>query len=173
MPRHEQISEALLSSGAVKFGDFTLTSGRKSDFYVDVKKASSNPHILLQIASSFSTKSPQNIDTLAGLELGAIPLLVATSLEMKIPFAMIRKESRKHGTNSRIEGALGNKILVIEDVATTGGSIEDAVSVLRAEGSEVDTALVVVDREEGAKERLNKIDVSLISLVTISEIRGN
>ena len=172
MSKHVQISEALLSTGAVKFGDFTLTSGRKSDFYVDVKKASSQPHILSQLASSFSTEAPQNIDTLAGLELGAIPLLVATSLKMKIPFAMIRKVARKHGTNSRIEGALGNKILVIEDVATTGGSIEDAVSVLREEGSEVDTALVVVDREEGAKERLNQIGVSLISLVTISEIRG-
>ena len=92
---------------------------------------------------------------------------------MKLPFAMIRKESRKHGTNSRIEGSLGNKILVIEDVATTGGSIEDAVSVLRGEGTDVDTALVVVDREEGAKERLSKIGISLISLVTISELRGN
>ena len=173
MPKHDEISNALLSSGAVKFGEFTLTSGRKSDFYVDVKKASSDPLILAQIASSFSTEVPPDIDALAGLELGAIPLLVATSLEMQLPFAMIRKESRKHGTNSRIEGALGNKILVIEDVATTGGSIEDAVSVLRAEGSEVDTALVVVDREEGAKERLNKIGISLISLVTISEIRGS
>ena len=90
---------------------------------------------------------------------------------MKIPFAMIRKEARKHGTNSRIEGALGNKILVIEDVATTGGSIEDAVSVLREEGSEVDTALVVVDREEGAKERLNSLlCVPAIQVICLSLI---
>ena len=173
MPKYREISEALISSGAIKFGEFTLTSGRKSDFYVDVKRAYSDPNIMSKIAYCFSIEAPKDIDTLAGLELGAIPLIVATSLEMHLPFAMIRKESRTHGTNSRIEGSLGNKILIIEDVATTGGSIEDSVSVLRAEGSEVDSALVVVDREEGATERLKKIGIKLKSLVTISEVRGN
>jgi len=173
MSKHNEISNVLVSSGAIKFGDFTLTSGRKSDFYVDVKKASSDPNILSKIAHCLSVEAPEDIDTLAGMELGAIPLIVATSLEMHLPFAMIRKESRTHGTNPRIEGSLGNKILIIEDVATTGGSIEDSVSVLRAEGSEVDSALVVVDREEGATERLKKIGIKLKSLVTISEVRGN
>ena len=145
----------LVSCGAVKFGDFTLTSGKKSRYYVDIKKASSNPLILRRITEAFGGHSI-DCDKVAGVELGAVPLIVAYSLMYGIPFVIIRKADRDHGMKNRIEGTIekNDRILLLEDVVTSGGSVIKALDLLEAEGCKVQAVLSVVDREEGGTDIL-------------------
>jgi orotate phosphoribosyltransferase len=111
-------------------------------------------------------------DRIAGIVLGSIPLAAALSMATGIPYVMVRKEQKDHGTKDLIEGDLnpGDKVLVIEDVITTAGSSVKAIAVLRENGAVVDQIMSVVDREGGGKENLAKAGVSLTALVTGSEI---
>ena len=111
-------------------------------------------------------------DLLAGMELGAVPLVVALALETNIPYVIIRKEKREHGTGKQIEGGdvKGKNVLLVEDVTTSGGSVVKSIQILRENHAEVDKVLTVVDREAGATDILKKLDVDFIPLVTVSEI---
>ncbi|MCK5560630.1 MAG: orotate phosphoribosyltransferase [Thermoplasmata archaeon] len=169
------LKESLIECGAIQFGEFTLTSGKKSKYYVDIKRASTNPKILKEIAVEMSKiigSSAIKFDVIGGMELGAVPLAAALALETGIPYVMIRKQPREHGTQNQIVGELskGSKAVVVEDVATTGGSIAKSIEVLQAEHAEVKQVLVVVDREEGARELLEKYEVELTPLVRASEL---
>ena len=166
------LKEMLEECGAVKYGDFTLTSGKKSSYYVDIKKASTKPHILRAIAEGMAVHVEEEL--IAGMELGAVPIAAALSLQTDIPFVMVRKKKREHGTGSQIEGELkaGTKVVIVEDVTTTGGSSVETVNALREVGAMVDKVISVVDRKEGAEQRLADIGVSLISLVSASELTG-
>ena len=166
------IVRLLLDSQAVKFGQFTLTSGRTSDVYVDIKRVWTNPDLLDQLATALAARF-RGEDRLAGMELGAVPLVVATALRVRRPYIVIRKAPREHGTQQRLEGDVpaGGRILLIEDVATTGGSAEQSIELLRAAGGKIDRAVVVVDRGEGAVARLAQRGVELESLVTLAELR--
>jgi len=164
----------LTACGAIKFGRFVLTSGAISDYYIDIKKASTDPKILKTIAQQMS-HYVNGYDMLAGMELGAVPLVVALSLETNIPYVIIRKEKRDHGTGKQIEGGevKGKSVLVVEDVTTSGGSVVKTIQILRENNAEVDRVLVVVDRESGAREILQKLEVEFIPLVSVSEILKN
>ncbi|UCB59527.1 MAG: orotate phosphoribosyltransferase [Thermoplasmatales archaeon] len=166
--------QLLKNCGAIKFGRFVLTSGAISDYYIDIKKASTNPQILKKIAKIMAEYS-KGYEIIAGLELGAIPLVVALSLEAEIPYVIIRKEKREHGTGKQIEGEdiKGKKVLLIEDVTTSGGSVIKSVQILRENKAIIDEVLVVVDRESGAETKLKGVDVSLIPLISISDILKN
>ena len=172
-PEHGEIVRTLLEAGAVRFGEFTLTSGEKSDVYIDVKRAWSDP-VRLDLLGRALAGRVGNADRLAGMELGAVPLVVATALRTGRPYVILRKATREHGTRQPYEGDVpsGAHVLLIEDVSTTGGSSVRSVEILRAAGGNVDRALVVVDREAGARERLAGIGVRLEPLVTMSELRG-
>jgi orotate phosphoribosyltransferase len=168
------LKDSLIECGAIKFGKFKLTSGKESNYYVDIKQASTNPKVLKEIAEEMSRLiAGEDIQLLAGMELGAVPLAVALSLETKIPYVIIRKEKPTHGTGKQLVGnaSPGQKVLVVEDVATTGGSVVKALVVLREEGLVVDKVVVVVDREEGAQESLKDQDIKLIPLVKASELK--
>jgi len=164
------LKEKLIGCGAVRFGDFILTSGKKSNYYVDIKKASTKAEILDFIANELSKYVKG--DLLAGVELGAIPLTVATALKMKKDYLIIRKETKKYGTKKLIEGDFrkGLTVDIIEDVVTTGGSVLRAVRILREAGLKVERVICVVDREERGKENLKKENVDLISLLTASQL---
>ena len=164
------LKQKLLDCQAVKFGDFKLTSGKKSKFYVDMKLASTDPEILSCIAKEFAKDIHQDVDFIAGMELGAVPLAVALSLETGIPYSMIRKSERKHGTGSRIEGISEGRAVLIDDVATTGGSNIESVKALVDEGVEVSMVMVVVDREEGAQEKIAPFNVHYKALIRISDL---
>ncbi|MCI4346232.1 MAG: orotate phosphoribosyltransferase [Thermoplasmata archaeon] len=166
------VRETLLASGAVKFGDFTLTSGRKSDVYVDVKQAWTHPDRLATLAHALAGRV-RGEEFLAGMELGAVPLVVATALETHLPIVVLRKAAREHGTGQRVEGSVrpGARGLLLEDVVTTGGSVAASVELLRAEGAIVERVVAVIDREEGARERLAALDVRLEALATLAELR--
>lgn len=167
----KKLIESLKGCGAIQFGRFVLTSGAVSDYYIDIKKASTNPSVLKKIAESMKEYA-EGYDLLAGMELGAVPLVVALSLEVDIPYVIIRKEKREHGTSKQIEGGdvKNKKVLVVEDVTTSGGSVIKTLQILRENQAKVDEVLVVVDRESGAEEKLRKLDVSFIPLLSVSDI---
>ena len=167
----KELIRLLKECGAIQFGQFVLTSGVVSDYYIDIKKASTNPNILKKIAKSMAEYT-EGYDLLAGMELGAVPLVVALSLETNIPYVIIRKEKREHGTGKQIEGGdvKGKRVLVIEDVTTSGGSVIKTINIIREKQGIVDEVLVVVDRESGAEEKLQSLDTSFIPLLSISDI---
>jgi orotate phosphoribosyltransferase len=165
------LKESLKDCGAFKTGEFTLTSGKKSNFYIDIKQASTNPKILKEIASQMA-RFVNNEDKIAGMELGAVPLAVALSLECSLPYLIIRKKERVHGTGKLIEGDMksGDRILLVEDVTTTGSSVVKAAEIIKNAGGRVDRVIVVVDREEGASELLSENQITLVPLVKVSEM---
>lgn len=168
------LKESLIECGAIKFGKFVLTSGKESDYYVDIKLASTNPIVLKEIAEEMSKLiAEDHVEILAGMELGAVPLAVALSLETKIPYVIVRKEKPTHGTGKQIVGKVtpGQDALIVEDVATTGGSVVKALRVLREEGLNVKKVLVVVDREEGAEVSLKDENIELVPLVKASDLK--
>jgi orotate phosphoribosyltransferase len=170
----QRVAQAILDCGAVRFGDFTLTSGAKSPYYVDVKAASTDPSTLRVVAQAMAEVARETgpWNAVAGMELGAVPLATAVSLAADLPMLVIRKGERKHGTGKRIEGRdpKGMRVFVVEDVTTSGGSTVEAVRVLREAGAIVTHACVVVDRESGAAESLAKEGVALRPLVRVSEL---
>jgi orotate phosphoribosyltransferase len=164
-----------LDCGALRFGDFTLASGAKSSYYVDIKKASTDPKVLYLISMLMAERiqtSGETYDRIAGVVLGSVPLAAALSLTTGIPYVMIRKEKKGHGASGLIEGALGkgDRVLVVEDVITSAGSVISAVEVLRDAGAEVKDVISVIDRESGGGEALERIGIALTSLVKASEL---
>jgi orotate phosphoribosyltransferase len=167
----KEIIKLLIDCKAIKFGNFILTSGVQSNYYIDIKKASTNPFILEKITKILSNYS-KDYDIIAGMELGAVPLIVALSLEIKKPFVIIRKSKRNHGTSKQIEGdnVRNKKVLIIEDVTTSGGSVVEAINILKNEDAIIDKVIVIVDRESGAKDKIKKLGLELKPLINISEI---
>lgn len=172
-PEHGDIVRTLLDAAAVRFGEFTLASGEKSDVYIDVKRAWTDP-IRLELLARALAARVGTTDRLAGMELGAVPLVVATALRTGHPYVVLRKVAKEHGTQQSFEGEIpsGARVLLIEDVSTTGGSSLKSVEIIRGAGGTIDRALVVVDRESGARDRLAAAGVRLEPLVTLSELRG-
>jgi orotate phosphoribosyltransferase (EC 2.4.2.10) len=160
----------LKTADAVRFGEFELAHGGTSEYYVDKYVFETDPACLDAIAETFA----EHVDDqrLAGVALGAVPLVAATSIAAGIPYLIVRKKTKSYGTGNRIEGEFeaGERVVVVEDITTTGQSALDAVQTLREAGALVDRVLVVVDREEGADELLTDHGVELDALVTASEL---
>jgi orotate phosphoribosyltransferase len=172
-PTREELGRLLIDCGAVRFGEFTLTSGERSDVYIDVKRAWTDPERLALLARALADRAGSE-PRLAGMELGAVPLVVAVALLTRRPYVVLRKAAKEHGTRQPFEGDVppGERVLLIEDVTTTGGSSVRSVEIVRAAGGTVDRVLAVVDRESGAAERLATVGVRLEALLTMSELRA-
>ncbi len=172
-PSRAEIVRALLEAEAVRFGSFELASGKTSDVYVDVKRAWTDPVRLRLLARALAARAGSE-ERLAGMELGAVPLVVAVALLTSRPYVVLRKAAKEHGTKAAFEGTIphSGRVLLIEDVTTTGGSTARSVEIVRAAGGTVGRALTVVDREEGATERLAALGIVLEPLVTLSDLRG-
>jgi orotate phosphoribosyltransferase len=170
----KNLLELLTTHQVIQFGKFTLASGRESDYYVDMKKAITDPRILREIGQMVANKiAGENVDKIAGPALGAVPIATAVSLAAGIPMLMIRKSKKGYGTSKLIEGDLveGDRVVVVEDVTTTGNSLLKAVEAIKDSGGVVVRAFVAVDREEGARENLAKKGVKLEPLVTKSDFQ--
>ena len=169
-----KLMELLKEDNVIKFGDFTLSSGRKSDYYIDMKKAITEPAILECVAHLITDKiKDMDIDKIAGPALGAVPIATATSLISKKPMLMIRKAKKSYGTNKQIEGELldNDQVIIVEDVTTTGGSLIKSIDVIEENGGKIIEAFVIVDREEGAKETFEEKGIKFTPLLTISELK--
>ncbi len=172
---NDRVKNALVNCNALAYGDFTLASGKKSEYYIDIKKASTDPYVLEAIADEMAKSISSmglNFDLIGGVALGSVPLAVALSLRTKIPYIMVRKEKKDHGTQKLIEGTMaeGSKILMVEDVVTSAGSVSTAVDVVRDAGGIIENVFCVVDRQSGGSELLNEKGVKLLSLITAEDV---
>ena len=168
----------LLAQKAYRFGDFSLASGKKSSHYVNCKPVSLSGEGLFSISSLFLKQIDENDSGVAGLTLGADPLvsgvvMLAAQSGMNLNGLIVRKEAKGHGTGAWLEGPLppkGSVITVLEDVVTTGGSSLKAVDQLRNQGYLVKQVLAIVDREEGGVDAMTKADLELKSLFFLKEV---
>jgi orotate phosphoribosyltransferase len=138
-------------------GDFVLSSGKKSRFYVDKYLFSTEPALLRDLASEISARLPADTERLAGVELGAVPLATAVALHSDLPYSIVRKATKEYGPGNRIEGRplkAGEKVLLIEDVVTTGAQALRAAAILEEAGAKVLGILAVLDRRDEDSARL-------------------
>jgi len=157
----EQLKALLFKTGAVKTGEFVLSSGKKSSFYIDCRKVTLHPEGAKLIGQIILDKiKGLPVKAVGGLTLGADPIIGAVITLGDIPGFIVRKQAKEHGTKQRIEGLLepGWPVVIVEDVATTGGSALEAIKAAEAAGAKVIKVISVVDREEGAQEALAKYD---------------
>lgn len=162
---------ALKAAGAIKFGTFTLASGRTSSYYVDIKKAITRPELLRTIADAMAPHA-RTADRIAGVELGAVPIAAALSLASGKPYVIVRKATKEHGTKHDFEGELnpGDRVLFVEDVVTSGGTLRGAIERLRSHQAVVEDCVCVVDREEGGRILLAEIGVRLHALLSTRDL---
>ena len=154
-------------------GQFLLRSGVTSNEYFDKYLFESNPQLLKEIATAMSELLPADVDALAGLELGGIPLATAISQVTNIPTLFVRKKAKEYGTCKIAEGGeiSGRKLVIIEDVITSGGQILESAKELRELGANILKVLVVINREAGGIENLAKDNLELGTLFTMSELK--
>ena len=166
---------AALREHAYLEGDFVLRSGRRSTYYLDKYRFETRPELLEalgeRIAAAVHEFEPEAV-RLVGPELGAVALAAAASLSSRLPFLIVRKEAKGHGTDNRLEGAFepGERVCLVEDVVTSGGAAVAAVKALREAGLECRTAVCVVDREEGGADALARHAVRLRPLFRAREL---
>jgi uridine monophosphate synthetase len=167
------LADNLLAASCIKFGEFTLKSGLKSPIYIDLRQVISVPGLLREIGQAYlPLLQGLQFDRLAGLPYAAIPIATAISLAGGYPMIYPRKEAKAYGTKAEIEGEYhpGETALVIDDLATTGGSKFEAIEKLTGAGLLVKDVVVLVDRQSGAKESLEQAGFCLHAVLTISEL---
>jgi len=167
------LADELLSAGCIKFGDFTLKSGLKSPIYIDLRRIISHPKLLAEIAQAYlPIISTLEFSRIAGLPYAAIPIATAISLAGNYPMIYPRKEAKSYGTKAEIEGEYqaGETALIIDDLATTGGSKFEAIEKLTGAGLVVKDVVVLIDRQSGAKESLKQAGFAMYSVLTISQL---
>lgn len=153
-------------------GTFTLRSGQTSSEYFDKFQFTSRPDLLDAVAEAMAVSVPPDVEVLAGLQLGGVPLAAALVLKTRLPAVYVRLQRKTYGTCKISEGVdiAGRVVAVVEDVITTGGQVILSTEELRAEGADVRYALVVVDKESGAAENLKDVGLTLRSLYTAREL---
>ncbi len=161
-----------LCSAALLRGDFVLSSGRRSSYYFDKYLFETRPELLGPVGAALAEKIPAGTEILAAPELGAVALAAAMSLRSGIPFMIVRRQPKEYGTARFFEGAVaaGQKVLLVEDVITTGGQALAAAERLRRFGVHLDTCVCVLDREEGGSIRFSEFELKLDALFTTSSL---
>jgi orotate phosphoribosyltransferase len=171
-----EICDILIKVGAIKFGTFTLSSGKLSPYYIDLRIIPSFPgafrrtvEVLKDAAAKVDLKKFQSI---AGIPTAGVPYASVLAYTLGKPFLYVRKETKLHGRERRIEGVIspGSNVLIVDDLITTGKSALEAVQAIRSEGGVVTDALVLIDREEGGERSLREVGVKLHSFIKISKI---
>ena len=153
-------------------GTFTLRSGRQSDTYFDKYRFEADPLLLRRIGEAMQPLLPPDTTVLAGLELGGIPLVTMLGQLTGLPTAFLRKKAKTYGTCRASEGAElnGGRVVLVEDVVSSGGAILDQLMLLQADGVAPETAVCVIDRETGGAQALAGVGVTLRPLLTMSRI---
>jgi uridine monophosphate synthetase len=172
-PSQKSLADELLAAGCIKFGEFTLKSGLKSPIYIDLRRIITHPKLLEQIGAAYlPLLKDLKFDRIAGLPYAAIPIATAISLAGNYPMIYPRKEVKTYGTKAEIEGDYhaGETIVVIDDLATTGGSKFEAIEKLTGTGLVVKDVVVLVDRQSGAKESLSQAGYSMHAVLTIGQL---
>ncbi len=162
-----------LKQAAYLEGDFTLRSGKKSKYYLDKYLFETQPELLRELGRRFAKYVHDGIDRIAGAELGAIALAAATSLETGKPFVIVRNSKKAgYGTGKLIEGKIekGDRVLVVEDICTSGGQAIEAMKTLTDAGAVVDKLVVVIDRQEGGRAKIEEAGYAFESLLSSEDL---
>jgi len=172
-----EMAKILMKIDALKFGVFKLTSGKNSPYYIDLRVVPSFPDAYKEICTFYSetiTKEIglKNFNRIAGVPIAGIPFASQIAYNLKKPFLYVRKGLRRHGRQRRVEGILvsGDRVLLVDDLVTTGLTLRKAAEAIRAEGGIVEQAVAFLDREEGGKEKLAKNGIQLHTLLKINEV---
>ncbi len=166
-----QLGRDLLDAALLR-GDFVLSSGARSDYYLDKYRFETRPEVLRRIAKGLADLVPRDIDRIAGTELGAVALATALALACDLPFVIVRKAAKPYSTERMIEGELaaGDRVVLVEDVVTSGAQAIKAARHLLEAGAEVARIVAVVDREEGGQAAMVEAGFELTSLFTRTEL---
>tara|TARA_Y100000589_G_C27095925_1_gene605921 strand:- start:152 stop:700 length:549 start_codon:yes stop_codon:yes gene_type:complete len=153
-------------------GNFTLRSGRTSTWYIDKYRFSTDPELLRNLGGLFTELLPEGVDRLAGAELGGIPLVTTAAMASGLPCLFVRNQKKDYGTAQRFEGVMneGDHIVLLEDVATTGGQVLEAARDLQEAGGRISTIIATVDRLEGARENIESAGFKFESLFTVRDL---
>lgn len=172
MTRHE-LGRAIHAASHLE-GEFRLRSGAVADHYFDKYRFESDPVLLREIAAALAPLVPDGVDGLAGLELGGVPIATMLSQATGLPCFFVRKQAKEYGTCQLAEGGdiEGRRLLVVEDVVTSGGQVAISAADLRSRGARVQHATCVIDREQGGSEKLAAAGLELLSLFKASALRG-
>ena len=170
-----EFASFLLKSNSLRFGVFTLASGKQSAYYIDLRMLPSFPgyfRLGISALKNILIEKVGRFDTLASVPTSGLVFGSALAYEMNKPFIYARKDLKAYGTHKMIEGFLepGSKVIIIDDVATTGTSIISAVDIMRANGGIVEDVVALVDRHEGAEDKLKKMGVRLSAVAGINDI---
>ena len=161
-----------ISEEAYLEGEFTLRSGRKSRYYLDKYLFETQPDILRALGTTLAGYVQESTTRIAGAELGGVPLAAATALAADRPFVIVRNRKKDYGTQKQFEGRLerGDRVLLVEDVATTGGQVLEAARALLAHGALVERIVAVIDRGEGARENIERAGFRFEALFTVADL---
>ncbi|MCW3998607.1 MAG: orotate phosphoribosyltransferase [Candidatus Bathyarchaeota archaeon] len=175
--KKSQMANILYKIDAVKFGVFQLSSGKASPYYIDLRVIPSFPDAFREICDFYaaaisSQLGLKSFDRIAGIPLAGIPFASQIAYNLQKPFLYVRKDIKLHGRERRVEGILvsGDRVLLLDDLLTTGLTLKNAVEAVRAEGGVVSDAVVFLDREEGGDELLAASGVTVHALLKISEV---
>jgi orotate phosphoribosyltransferase len=174
----DELCDILLRTGSLKFGTFKLASGILSPYYVDLRLIPSDPEAFRRVirfySTIFSTTLTKRVQRLAGIPTAGIAYAAVLAYNLSKPFLYVRKQEKEHGRGRRIEGILqpADKVLVLDDVITTGKNIVEAAEAIRAEGGVVEDAIVLLDRQQGGEANLTKVAVKLHAFATMKQIAG-
>ena len=167
----EQLAKKIAEAALLR-GTFTLRSGRTSSYYLDKYLFSTQPEILCELGRMFAERVTPEVTKLAGAELGGIPLVTAASLASGRPCVFIRNQKKDYGTAKQLEGKLGpgDGVMLVEDVCTSGGQVLEAAKVIEATGAKVVKIVGTIDRQEGAREAIEKAGYVFEALFTKEEL---
>ena len=172
-----EIAKILHHIDALKFGVFKLTSGKTSPYYIDLRVVPSFPDAFRQICEFYreyinNQIGVESFDRIAGVPLAGIPFASQVAYNLKKPFLYVRKNNRHHGRQRRVEGILvsGDRVLLLDDLITTGLNLKTAAEAIKVEGGVVKEAVALLDREEGGKEKLEESGIKVHTLLRISEV---
>ena len=153
-------------------GDFLLRSGKRSKYYIDKYRFETQPKILAELGRRFAEYVGDGTTLIAGAELGGVALAAATSMACDRPFIIVRNAKKDYGTSNLFEGVLkeGDRVLIVEDVATTGGQVLEAAKAITDSGAHVEKIVAVLDRQQGARENLEGAGVPFDALFTSEDL---
>jgi len=153
-------------------GDFTLRSGKKSKYYLDKYLFETCPDILAALSEEFAKYVSDDVTLIAGAELGGVALAAATAMQTGKNWVIIRNSKKAYGTSKMVEGLLkaGDVVLLVEDVATTGGQVLDAAKIITEAGATVKKIVCVIDRKQGAEENITRAGYKFESILTKNDL---
>ena len=167
----EQLARRIADVSLLR-GEFTLRSGRKSNYYLDKYLFETHPDVLAALGRMFAERLTPAVQRIAGAELGAVALAASTAMASGKPFVIIRNQKKDYGTGKLVEGKLepGETVMIVEDVLTTGGQVIEAAKTLKDAGAKIEKIVAVIDRLEGARANIESAGYTYESLFTTKDL---